>query len=54
MTRCLEDQKHDYPRLSTPKKKYAGRWSIMANGNWRLTFQFRDGNAYVLDYEDYH
>ncbi|WP_092205079.1 MULTISPECIES: type II toxin-antitoxin system RelE/ParE family toxin [unclassified Pseudomonas] len=26
----------------------------MANGNWRLTFQFRDGNAYVLDYEDYH
>ncbi|MDH1535677.1 type II toxin-antitoxin system RelE/ParE family toxin [Ectopseudomonas guguanensis] len=24
------------------------------NGNWRLTFEFRDGNAYVLDYEDYH
>ncbi len=23
-------------------------------GNWRLTFDFRDGNAYVLDYEDYH
>jgi proteic killer suppression protein len=24
------------------------------NGNWRLTFEFRDGHAYVLDYEDYH
>jgi len=24
------------------------------NGNWRLTFEFRDGNVYVLDYEDYH
>ena len=24
------------------------------NGNWRVTFEFRDGNAYVLDYEDYH
>nr|WP_221932111.1 type II toxin-antitoxin system RelE/ParE family toxin [Pseudomonas mendocina] len=24
------------------------------NGHWRLTFEFRDGNAYVLDYEDYH
>ncbi|MDR8014803.1 hypothetical protein RIF27_10200 [Pseudomonas guguanensis] len=24
------------------------------NGTWRLTFEFRDGNAYVLDYEDYH
>lgn len=31
-----------------------GRWSIWVNGNWRLTFEFRDGHAYVLDYEDYH
>ena len=30
------------------------RWSIWVSGNWRLTFEFRDGNAYVLDYEDYH
>ena len=32
----------------------AGRWSISVNGNWRVTFEFREGNAYVLDYEDYH
>jgi len=31
-----------------------GRWSITVNGNWRVTFEYRDGNAYVLDYEDYH
>jgi proteic killer suppression protein len=31
-----------------------GRWAITVNGNWRLTFEFRDGNVYVLDYEDYH
>ena len=31
-----------------------GRWSIWVNGNWRLTFEYRDGNVYVLDYEDYH
>ena len=24
------------------------------NANWRMTFEFKDGNAYVLDYEDYH
>ncbi len=30
------------------------RWSIWVNGNWRLTFEFREGHAYVLDYEDYH
>lgn len=29
-------------------------WSIRVNGNWRLTFDFQDGHAYVLDYEDYH
>lgn len=31
-----------------------GRWAISVNGNWRLTFEFNDGNAFVLDYEDYH
>ena len=36
------------------KGKLKGRWSILVNGNWRLTFEFKDGNVYVLDYEDYH
>ena len=36
------------------KGEMRGRWSISVNGNWRLTFEFHDGNAYVLDYEDYH
>jgi len=31
-----------------------GRWSIKVSGNWRLTFEFKDGDVYVLDYEDYH
>ena len=31
-----------------------GRWSVRVSGNWRVTFEFRDGHAYVLDYEDYH
>lgn len=29
-------------------------WSIKVNGNWRLTFEFIDGDAYILNYEDYH
>ena len=41
-------------RLHPLKGNLAGRWSITVSGNWRLTFEFRDGNAYVLDYEDYH
>ena len=40
--------------LHALKGTMANRWSVMVSGNWRLTFEFRDGNAYVLDYEDYH
>jgi proteic killer suppression protein len=29
-------------------------WSITVNGNWRLTFEFINGDVYVLNYEDYH
>jgi proteic killer suppression protein len=29
-------------------------WSITVNGNWRVTFEFKDSNAYILNYEDYH
>jgi proteic killer suppression protein len=41
-------------RLHPLKGRERGRWSIWVNGNWRLTFQFLDGNASILDYEDYH
>lgn len=41
-------------RLHPLKGEDHGRWSVWVNGNWRLTFEFRDGHAYVLDYEDYH
>ncbi len=41
-------------KLHPLKGKLNGRWSIWISGNWRITFEFRDGNAFVLDYEDYH
>lgn len=28
------------------------RWAVTVSGNWRVTFVFEQGNAYVLDYED--
>ena len=41
-------------RLHPLKGDKKGIWAITVNGNWRLTFEFSDGNAFVLDYEDYH
>lgn len=32
----------------------AERWSIQVNGNWRIVFEFEDGHAYIVNYEDYH
>jgi toxin HigB-1 len=46
----------DIPGFNLHSLKGQGteRWSVWVNGNWRVTFEFRDGHAYVLDYEDYH
>jgi proteic killer suppression protein len=41
-------------RLHPLKGPMQERWLITVNGNWRITFEFDDGNAFVLDYEDYH
>ena len=41
-------------RLHPLKGDRNGIWSITVNGNWRITFEFIDGNAYILNYEDYH
>lgn len=29
-------------------------WSVKVSGNWRVTFVFEGGDAYVVNYEDYH
>lgn len=50
----IEDMDIPGFRLHSLKGETRGRWSIWVNGNWRLTFEFADGHAYVLDYEDYH
>jgi toxin HigB-1 len=50
----LEDMNIPGFRLHSLKGEERGRWSVWVNGNWRLTFEFKDGHAYVLDYEDYH
>jgi proteic killer suppression protein len=41
-------------RLHRLKGRLKGRWWVSVSGNWRITFEFREGNACVLDYEDYH
>ena len=40
--------------LHALKGKLKGRWSVAVSGNLRVTFEFRESDVYLLDYEDYH
>ncbi len=50
----IDDMDVSGHRLHPLKGWASNRWMIGVSGNWRLTFEFGDGDAYALDYEDYH
>lgn len=31
-----------------------GQLSVRVSGNWRIFFKFIDGDAYIVNYDDYH
>jgi len=36
------------------KGDLAEKWAVNVNGNWRLIFNFENGDAFGIDYDDYH
>ena len=38
-------------QLSGDKK---GQFAVKVSGNWRIFFEFIEGDAYIVDYDDYH
>ena len=49
-------QDMDYPGsgLHQLKGDLKHHWSVKVSGNWRVTFRFEDGDAYIVNYQDYH
>ena len=41
-------------RLHPLKGQQKGYWAVSVSGNWRLIFEFKDGNATNVDLVDYH
>jgi len=41
-------------RLHGLKGNEAGRWAVAVDENFRVTFRFDAGDAYEVDYGDYH
>lgn len=50
----IEDMDLPGYRLHQLQGERKETWSISVNGNWRITFEFEQGHAYIVDYEDYH
>ena len=40
--------------LEALKRDRAGQHSIRINGQWRICFRWKDGNAYDVEITDYH
>lgn len=51
---AIEDMDIPGYRLHQLKGDRRGIWSITVNGNWRITFEFIEGHAFIVNYEDYH
>jgi proteic killer suppression protein len=41
-------------KLHKLSRKEKSIWSVWVSGNWRITFYFEKGDAYIIDYLDYH
>ena len=50
----IEDMDAPGLKLHPLKGGMKGIWAVTVQANWRVTFRFVDGDAHVVDYQDYH
>lgn len=50
----IEDMDLPGWNLHQLKGERVGLLAIIVSGNWRIVFEFKDGHAHVVNYEDYH
>lgn len=50
----IEDINYPGANLHPLKGELAGFWAVSVTGNYRIIFEFRDGDAYLVNYVDYH
>ncbi|OGQ06686.1 MAG: peptidase [Deltaproteobacteria bacterium RIFCSPLOWO2_12_FULL_40_28] len=50
----IKDLNYPGSHLHELKGQLKGFWSVRVTGNWRVIFEFENGNAYQVDYVDYH
>ena len=53
-SRFIEDMNIPTLNLHQLKGNRKGIWSVTVQANWRITFRFIEGDAEIINYEDYH
>jgi len=49
-----KDMRYPGSDLHKLEPKVDDRWVVKVDKNWRITFIFKEGNAYEVNYVDYH
>ncbi len=52
--KMVDDMNIPTLKLHELKGKRKGTWAVKVQENWRITFRFINGNAEIVNYEDYH
>ena len=50
----IKDMNYPGSYLHQLKGDKAGQFSVRVSGNWRVFFKFKNGDAYIVNYGDYH
>ncbi len=50
----LKDMNYPGSSLHALSGDRKDQYSVRVSGNWRVIFEFEDGDAYIVDYDDYH
>jgi proteic killer suppression protein len=50
----VSDMRYPGSDLHQLKDTMKGFWSVRVSENWRVVFTLKEGNAYQIDYLDYH
>jgi proteic killer suppression protein len=50
----LKDMNYPGSNLHALSGDRKGQYSVKVSGNWRIIFEFVNGDAYIVDYDDYH
>ena len=53
-SKMVEDMNFPGSKFHQLKGKRKSEYSVWVSGNWRITFGFKNGDAYDVNYEDYH